>query len=57
MAEAGKHDMLIGLIETKSDFDINAPDPQDGDTALHRAAAKGHLPSCIILIENNADVS
>lgn len=23
MAESGKHDMLIGLKETKSDFDIN----------------------------------
>jgi hypothetical protein len=23
MAEAGKHDMLLGLIETKTDFDIN----------------------------------
>lgn len=34
-----------------------AKDPNNGETALHKAAKNGHLTSCIVLMESGASTS
>ncbi|MEM7244963.1 MAG: ankyrin repeat domain-containing protein [Acidobacteriota bacterium] len=54
-AERGQHD-AVGLM-LQLGADVNAPDPSDGRTALHRAAAVGYPEVVEQLLAAGADAS